>query len=83
MYWCMCTCPYMGYVSYLSDEEFTRNGNGVGQGLAGPLLTELRVLDTVLWGHSGGFSTSCSLSALFVQQRFDFTLDTKKSAKLS
>lgn len=32
----------------------TRNGRGVGQGEAGVLLTELLVLDKVLWGHCGG-----------------------------
>lgn len=36
------------------DPDVTRNGRGVGHGEAGALLTELLVLDTVLWGHCGG-----------------------------
>lgn len=38
----------------LMEPDVTRNGSGVGQGEAGVLLTELRVLDSVLCGHCGG-----------------------------
>ena len=40
--------------AHLKDPDVTRNGRGVGQGEAGALLTELLVLERVLWGHCGG-----------------------------
>lgn len=43
-------CP----LAHLRDPDVTRNGSGVGHGEAGALLTELLVLDRVLWGHCGG-----------------------------
>jgi hypothetical protein len=44
----------LGKAPHLTDPDVTRNGRGVGQGEAGALLTELLVLDRVLWGHCGG-----------------------------
>ena len=41
-------------IAYLTEPEVTRKGSGVGHGEAGVLLTELLVLDSVLWGHCGG-----------------------------
>lgn len=46
--------PTEGTIPLLTDPDVTRNGRGVGQGEAGALLTELLVLDRVLWGHCGG-----------------------------
>lgn len=46
--------PTEGTMPLLTDPDVTRNGRGVGQGEAGVLLTELLVLDKVLWGHCGG-----------------------------
>lgn len=46
--------PTDGTMPLLTEPDVTRNGRGVGQGEAGVLLTELRVLDSVLCGHCGG-----------------------------
>lgn len=46
--------PTEGTIPLLTDPDVTRNGRGVGQGEAGALLTELLVLERVLWGHCGG-----------------------------
>lgn len=43
----LCTIP-------LTEPEVTKNGIGVGQGLNGELLTELRVLLNTECGHCGG-----------------------------
>lgn len=40
--------------SYLTEPEVTKNGIGVGHGLNGELLTELRVLLNTECGHCGG-----------------------------
>lgn len=44
----LCTIPL------LTEPEVTKNGMGVGQGLNGELLTELRVLLSTECGHWGG-----------------------------
>lgn len=41
-------------ISHLTEPEVTKNGIGVGHGLRGELLTELRVLLNTECGHCGG-----------------------------
>jgi len=43
--------------TYLTEPEVTRKGMGVGHGLKGELLTELRVLLKTECGHCGGPAT--------------------------
>ena len=44
----------LSLISYLTEFDVTKNGIGVGHGLRGELLTELRVLLKTEWGHCGG-----------------------------